>query len=115
MYLVTNDISGLKGWKLKGEQFEAVATVILRVPGYFILDYWYQDDVQNCIPRSLAWADVVSSGFAIFGKFSIAKVLTSLHANFSQTKHELRGSACLVTLCCVPIDSVPKRKSTVVM
>ncbi|MPC32153.1 hypothetical protein E2C01_025458 [Portunus trituberculatus] len=57
---------GLKGWKLKGEQFEAVATVILRVPGYFILDYWYQDDVQNCIPRSLAWADVVSSGFAIF-------------------------------------------------
>lgn len=60
--------SGTKGWMLKGEQFEAIATVILRVPGYFILDYWYQNDIRNCIPRSLAWADVVSSGFAIFGR-----------------------------------------------
>ncbi|KAG0710699.1 RING finger protein 145 [Chionoecetes opilio] len=64
--IVRRRFRGMKGWKLKGEQFEAVATVILRVPGYFILDYWYQNDVRNCIPRSLAWADVVSSGFAIF-------------------------------------------------
>lgn len=65
-YNIGRRVRGLGGWKLKGEQFEAIATVILRVPGYFILDYWYQNDVRNCIPRSLAWADVVSSGFAIF-------------------------------------------------
>ncbi|CAL4158993.1 unnamed protein product, partial [Meganyctiphanes norvegica] len=56
---------GYTRWKMKGEQFEAIATIILRVPGYFILDYWYQNDIRNCIPRSLAWPDVVSSGFAI--------------------------------------------------
>lgn len=71
---ISKFITGLKGWKLKGEQFEAVATVILRVPGYFILDYWYQNDIRNCIPRSLAWADVVSSGFAIFGKFVVSQL-----------------------------------------
>ncbi|XP_045598876.1 RING finger protein 145 [Procambarus clarkii] len=65
-YSLRRRIRGFRGWKLKGEQFEAIATVILRVPGYLILDYWYQNDVRNCIPRSLAWADVVSSGFAIF-------------------------------------------------
>lgn len=69
-YAISNFIIGIKGWKLKGEQFEAVATVILRVPGYFILDYWYQHDLRNCIPRSLAWADIVSSGFAIFGELT---------------------------------------------
>ncbi|XP_076035409.1 RING finger protein 145-like isoform X2 [Oratosquilla oratoria] len=58
--------AGLRGWKLNGEQFEAIATVILRVPGYVILDYWYQDDLRNCIPCSLSWPDIVSSGFAIF-------------------------------------------------
>ncbi|XP_063611519.1 RING finger protein 145-like [Penaeus indicus] len=65
-YNIRQRMRGTKGWMLKGEQFEAIATVILRVPGYFILDYWYQNDIRNCIPRSLAWADVVSSGFAIF-------------------------------------------------
>lgn len=65
-YNIRRRLRGARGWKLKGEQFEAIATVILRVPGYFILDYWYQNDIHNCIPLSLAWADVVSSGFAIF-------------------------------------------------
>lgn len=65
-YYIRRFIRGSRGWKLKDEQFEAIATVILRVPGYFILDYWYQNDIRNCSPRSLAWADVVSSGFAIF-------------------------------------------------
>ncbi|KAK4289576.1 hypothetical protein Pmani_030530 [Petrolisthes manimaculis] len=68
-YFIRRRIRGIgasiRGWKLKSDKFEAIATVILRVPGYFILDYWYQNDVHNCIPQSLAWADVVSSGFAI--------------------------------------------------
>lgn len=58
-------IRGYTRLKVKGEQFEAIATIILRVPGYFILDYWYQNDISNCVPRSFAWPDVVSSGFAL--------------------------------------------------
>ncbi|XP_068228294.1 RING finger protein 145-like [Palaemon carinicauda] len=65
-YNIRRRLRASSRWKLRDEQFEAVATVILRVPGYFILDYWYQNDINNCIPRSFAWADVVSSGFAIF-------------------------------------------------
>ena len=56
--------------KLKGEQFEILATIILRVPGYFILDYWYQNDIVNSVPRSFDWPDVVSSGFAICGLYN---------------------------------------------
>lgn len=71
--VVAGIVGSIRGWKLKSDQFEAIATVILRVPGYFILDYWYQNDVHNCIPQSLAWADVVSSGFAICGESLFVK------------------------------------------
>ena len=62
---------GLRSWKLPCEQFETVATIILRIPGYFVLNCWWEFDILNSVPRSMAWADVVSSGFAVFGKLGI--------------------------------------------
>jgi len=58
----------LRPLKVDGEHFEAAATIILRVPGYFILNGWWEFDVFNSVPRSWAWADIVSAGFAVFGK-----------------------------------------------
>lgn len=76
-----------------------MATVILRVPGYFILDYWYQNDVGNCIPLSLAWADVVSSGFAIFGEFAVKKRLFGLfYSKLNMTAYSVLTSDVRIIL-----------------
>ncbi|KAF2358499.1 TRC8 N-terminal domain [Trinorchestia longiramus] len=57
---------GGRSWKARCEQFETVVTIILRIPGYFVLNFWWEFDIANSVPRSLDWADVVSSGFVVF-------------------------------------------------
>uniref|UniRef100_A0A2P2I1E5 RING finger protein 145-like n=1 Tax=Hirondellea gigas TaxID=1518452 RepID=A0A2P2I1E5_9CRUS len=59
-------IGGVRSWKVNGEHFETVATIILRIPGYLVLNFWWEYDLRNAIPRSMAWSDVVSSGFVLF-------------------------------------------------
>ena len=54
--------------KLQAWQLEAVAMVILRIPGYFVLNIWWEFGFSNSLPRSLAWSDVVPAGFALFGE-----------------------------------------------
>ncbi|KAA0198661.1 hypothetical protein HAZT_HAZT009080 [Hyalella azteca] len=53
-------------WKMHCEHFETIATIILRIPGYFVLNFWWEFDIANSVPRSMAWSDVVSSGFVVF-------------------------------------------------
>lgn len=47
--------------KISREQWEPVASVLLRVPGLFILDYWWQHDLGNSLPATINWQNVVTA------------------------------------------------------
>lgn len=47
--------------KLGGEHFESAASIILRVPGIFVIDYWWQYDRSKAWPQTLEWTDVVGA------------------------------------------------------
>ena len=47
--------------KLAGEQFECAASVILRVPGIFVVDYWWQYDRSRAWPETIEWTDIVGA------------------------------------------------------
>ena len=71
----------VRSWKLPCEQFETVATIILRIPGYVVLNFWWEFDLLNSVPRSWAWSDVVSSGFAAFGEHFIELKKKNMNLN----------------------------------
>lgn len=54
--------------KLQGEQFEGIASVILRVPGIFILDYWWQYEKWKLWPQTFEWTDLVGIVLSALGK-----------------------------------------------
>lgn len=47
--------------KISRERFESVATVILRVPGLFVIDYWWQHERTKSFPATLQWQDVMGA------------------------------------------------------
>lgn len=47
--------------KISKERFESVATVILRVPGFFVVDYWWLHERSKSLPDTLQWNDVVTA------------------------------------------------------
>lgn len=47
--------------KLGGEHFESAASIVLRVPGIFVIDYWWQYDRSKAWPQTFEWTDVVGA------------------------------------------------------
>ncbi|GAB6024943.1 hypothetical protein CHUAL_010044 [Chamberlinius hualienensis] len=45
-------------YKLSGERFESLVSVILRVPGVFVIDYWWRYESSKSWPDSVEWADL---------------------------------------------------------
>lgn len=49
-------------------QVEAAVGVIMRVPGLFIIDYWWQHDRNKSVPQSMSLPGVLNAALTNLGK-----------------------------------------------